>query len=78
MKYNFVELSSLEKLERDNTCGRCFAICVGFSFTSNPSLLDVIGIVKEVGPLGEITSKATNRTVSYMIHLPITWGFYFG
>ncbi|KAG2041899.1 hypothetical protein BDR03DRAFT_997436 [Suillus americanus] len=44
MKYNFVELSSLEKLERDNTC-------------------DVIGVVKEVGPLGEITSKATNRTI---------------
>ncbi|KAG2349455.1 replication factor-A protein 1 [Suillus weaverae] len=44
MKYNFVELSSLEKLEKDNTC-------------------DVIGVVKEVGPLGEITSKATNRTI---------------
>ncbi|KAG2362493.1 replication factor-A protein 1 [Suillus spraguei] len=44
MKYNFVELASLEKLERDNTC-------------------DVIGVVKEVGPLGEITSKATNRTI---------------
>ncbi|KAG1761684.1 hypothetical protein EDD22DRAFT_980084 [Suillus occidentalis] len=44
MKYNFVELSSLEKLEKDNTC-------------------DVIGVVKEVGPLSEITSKATNRTI---------------
>lgn len=28
MKYNFVELSSLEKLEKDNTCGRCCAIYV--------------------------------------------------
>jgi hypothetical protein len=24
---------------------------------------DVVGIVKEVGPVGEITSKATNKTV---------------
>ncbi|KAH7911406.1 hypothetical protein BJ138DRAFT_1179561, partial [Hygrophoropsis aurantiaca] len=27
------------------------------------STCDVIGIVKEVGPIGEITSKATNRTI---------------
>ncbi|KAG1756344.1 uncharacterized protein EDB91DRAFT_1260389 [Suillus paluster] len=27
------------------------------------SLLDVIGVVKEVGPLSEITSKASNRTI---------------
>ncbi|KAG0697017.1 hypothetical protein DFH29DRAFT_812337 [Suillus ampliporus] len=44
MKYNFVQLSSLEELQKDHTC-------------------DVIGIVKEVGPLGEITSKASNRTI---------------
>lgn len=25
---------------------------------------DVIGIIKEVGPLGEVISKATNKSVS--------------
>jgi len=30
-------------------------------------LLDVIGIVKEVGAIGEITSKASNRTVCHFI-----------
>lgn len=65
MKYNFVELSSLEKLEKDNTCGRCFTIYAVLFLTRSPWLPDVIGVVKEVGPLSEITSKATNRTVSY-------------
>jgi hypothetical protein len=38
--------------------------------TRSLSLLDVIGIVKEVGPIGEITSKASNRTVSqFIIHV---------
>lgn len=35
------------------------------SFCISHVLPDVIGVVKEVGPLGEITSKATNRTVSH-------------
>lgn len=45
--------------------------------TCNPLLPDVIGVIKEVGPLGEITSKATNRTVS---HDPLVsyLGFQFG
>jgi replication factor A1 len=35
-------------------------------------LPDVIGVVKEVGPLSAITSKATNRTVS-QIDPPISY-----
>ncbi|KAH8117078.1 replication factor-a protein [Phellopilus nigrolimitatus] len=44
VKYNFVQLSDLESVQKDSTC-------------------DVIGVVKEVSDVSEITSRATSRQV---------------
>jgi hypothetical protein len=35
------------------------------------AVADVVGIVKEVSPLGEITSKSTNKTVNTTSYLSI-------
>ncbi|KAG1754337.1 hypothetical protein EDB19DRAFT_1892356 [Suillus lakei] len=55
---------SLEKNTEVEECLETTSVpMMKYNFVEFPSLLDVIGIVKEVGPLGEITSKATNRTI---------------
>lgn len=61
VKYNFVPLSGLEELNKDSTCGAWLGSLS--SILRLMASLDVIGIVKETGSLGEITSKTTNKTV---------------
>ena len=60
IKYNFVPLNALQEIAKDSVCGESFFS--GAILFSNSSS-DVIGIVKEVSPLSEITSKL-NRQVS--------------
>lgn len=44
MRFDFVDLSGISELEKDQMC-------------------DILAVVKEVGELGSITSKATQRPV---------------
>lgn len=61
MKFNFTPLANLEALSKDAVCG------TGFYFHDHTAystlLIDVIVIVKDVGEMGEITSKATQRAI---------------
>lgn len=64
MKYNFVQLSDIGTLQKDAMCGM---------FDHNLSLLssfswyffeDVIGIVKDIGDVSEITSRNFGKQVN--------------
>lgn len=61
MKFNFTSIGDLGNVEKDAVCG-------GWLFASDAvhrlMETDVIGIVKEVGEVGNITSKATQKPVS--------------
>ena len=61
IKFNFVPLESLKGMTKDSIVGELF---LPRSFLApHFTYLDVIGIVKESGPLDEITSKTTQRKV---------------
>jgi len=59
IKYNFVPLNMLEELNKDAICGR-FNECHQ-SFGVSQVHVDVIGVVKEAGPLAEITTKMAKQ-----------------
>ena len=63
VKYNFVQLSGLESLAKDAVCGMC--CCHAFRESFLQTIADVIGVVKDRGDLSTITSKTTNKSVSY-------------
>jgi replication factor A1 len=62
IKYNFVELANLGQLEKDAVCGKVYANAP-LSKAQRRYVADVIAVIKDVGDLGEITSKATQRTI---------------
>jgi len=64
IKYNFVPLIALQELNKESVCGK--PVLVGAILFLNASS-DVIGVVKEVSPLSEITSSKLNRQVSTLM-----------
>ena len=68
IKYNFVALKDLETLPKDSTCGVCRFVlhCCNLS-NLNSGGPDVIGVVKDVSPVSEITSRAQNKIVRDML-----------
>lgn len=68
VKYTFVPLENLEKVEKDQICGaHCSRIIWDLNAEEMYVNLDVIAIVKEVGPVSEIITKATNKPVHQLI-----------
>lgn len=68
VKYNFVELSALDQMEKDQTCGTspCCLPCPAFSLKTLMLFVastDVLAVIKEVGDLGSITGKASQKPV---------------
>jgi replication factor A1 len=72
IKYNFVPLNALQEISKDSVCGELF-FSGAILFLNSSS--DVIGIVKEVSALSEITSKL-NRQVSTFDTLKLLLLFY--
>jgi replication factor A1 len=60
INYNFVTLDTLQDVAKDATCGELLLNSSLLALTSELST-DVIGIVTQVGPLGEITSKQSKQ-----------------
>lgn len=60
-RFNFIELGKLSEVEKDATVG-----AIHFPKTSN--ILDVVGILKDVGEPSEITSKTTQKAVLPPLH----------
>ena len=62
MKFNFVSIATLQDVPKDGICGEYHMMFV--YETQLTMCKDIIGVVKEVGEMSSITSKATNKVVS--------------
>lgn len=80
IKYNFVALDTLESLNKDAICGEFLFSLFSLSIL-NDKHIDVIAIVKEASPLGEITSSKLNRqvlstnlsSIRFIDNVPFSW-----
>lgn len=61
IRYNFIPLNALQEINKESVCGESFVFGAIIFFLGISS--DVIGVVKEVSPLSEITSSKLNRQV---------------
>jgi len=66
VRYNFVRLDQLSALDKDSIAGA--TIFYYFSVSCPTRGKDVIGIIKDVGALTEITTRSTNRLVGSLMH----------
>lgn len=64
MRYTFVGLEKLENLNKDAICG---ATLHSSHWISLIAYLDVIGVLKDISAVSEITARTTNRSVSMLV-----------
>jgi hypothetical protein len=60
VRYNFVPLGELQSVPKDTVCGMCIS---HERLSKANECTDVIGVVREVGDMTELTSKF-NKTVN--------------
>lgn len=61
IRYNFVNLSGLQELQKEAICGILFRH-LSNCFAAHLWMADILAIVKEIGDVGEITTRS-NKTV---------------
>ena len=64
VKYNFVEFSQLETVEKDSTCGELGTIVNVRVYKLILLSQDIIGVVKDSGQCTEIIAKASQKAVN--------------